>query len=404
MSEKEIQFEYFHGYESEQYKFYRVPKILITNPYFRHLSCEAKLLYGLLLDRMGISVKNHWIDEQDRVYIIFPIDEIMELFACGRQKAVKMLQELDTERGIGLIEKKRIGLGRANIIYVKNFLHQDICDEGMLYGQSKLIPMPGKVAEEMEEDALETANSFMKCENQISGSLGMNLSEVPESNFSRSGYGISTGMEKEIQEIPKSYLPRCENQTCESRKIRPVEIPKPDLQKYENQNSGGPKNRSAQVWESNGNKTNHSDTDRNYTEKKETESSGFHTSYPILSETGKDKAMEVYREIICDNIEYSGIAESFGMEQADGIVDLILEVVTSRKKTFWIAGQEMDANLVKNRFMKLNFMHISYVCDCLRKNTTKIKNIKQYLLTALYNAPTTIDYYYQAEVQHDMYG
>lgn len=101
-----IQFDYFHGMEAEQYSFYRVPKVLFTADYFKTLTCEAKVLYGLMLDRMGLSARNRWFDEEDRVYIIFTIEEIMELLCCKTQKAVKLLKELDTENGIGLIEKE----------------------------------------------------------------------------------------------------------------------------------------------------------------------------------------------------------------------------------------------------------------------------------------------------------
>lgn len=102
---QEIQFDYFRGMEAEQYSFYRVPKILFTAECFRLLSCEAKVLYGLLLDRMSLSIKNRWFDKEDRVYIIFTVEEIAELMNCGTQKAVKLLKELDTDKGIGLIEK-----------------------------------------------------------------------------------------------------------------------------------------------------------------------------------------------------------------------------------------------------------------------------------------------------------
>ncbi len=121
---EKIQFDYYRGMEAEQYSFYRVPKILFTAECFKELSCEAKVLYGLLLDRMSLSMKNHWLDEEERVYIIFTVEEIAELLNCGTQKAVKLLKELDSEKGIGLIEKKRLGLGRPNVIYVKNFLVQ----------------------------------------------------------------------------------------------------------------------------------------------------------------------------------------------------------------------------------------------------------------------------------------
>lgn len=119
---QEIQFEYFHGVEAEQYSFYRVPKILFTAECFRNLSCEAKVLYGLMLDRMSLSIKNRWLDKEDRVYIIFTVEEIAELLNCGTQKAVKLIKELDGRQGIGLIEKKRLGLGKPNVIYVKNFM------------------------------------------------------------------------------------------------------------------------------------------------------------------------------------------------------------------------------------------------------------------------------------------
>lgn len=108
--------------EAEQYSFYRVPKILFTEEYFKTLTCEAKVLYGLMLDRMSLSVKNHWNDKEGKVYIIFTVEEIAELMNCGTQKAVRLIKELDVKEGIGLIEKKRLGLGKPNVIYVKNFM------------------------------------------------------------------------------------------------------------------------------------------------------------------------------------------------------------------------------------------------------------------------------------------
>lgn len=117
-----IQFDYFQGMEAEQYSFYRVPKILFTEEYFKTLTCEAKVLYGLMLDRMSLSVKNHWNDKEGKVYIIFTVEEIAELMNCGTQKAVRLIKELDVKEGIGLIEKKRLGLGKPNVIYVKNFM------------------------------------------------------------------------------------------------------------------------------------------------------------------------------------------------------------------------------------------------------------------------------------------
>ena len=116
-----IQFEYFYGSQAEQFSFYRIPKVLFTDETLAGISVEAKVLYSFMLDRMSLSVKNCWFDEENRVYIIYTIEDILSDFGCAKQKALKLLDEL--ENGIGLIERKRQGLGRPNIIYVKNFIH-----------------------------------------------------------------------------------------------------------------------------------------------------------------------------------------------------------------------------------------------------------------------------------------
>lgn len=101
----EVSFNYYHGKESEQFSFFRIPKVLYIDPIFKNLSSDAKVLYGILLDRMELSMKNGWVDENNRVYIYFTIESIMEVMGWGNKKSVKVLSELDTEKGIGLIEK-----------------------------------------------------------------------------------------------------------------------------------------------------------------------------------------------------------------------------------------------------------------------------------------------------------
>lgn len=120
-----IKFNYYYGKEADQFSFFRIPKLLFTDPIFASLSSDAKVLYGILLDRMNLSMKNNWIDEENKVYIIFTIEEIAEIMCCATQKATKILQELDDKKGIGLVEKKRLGLGKPNILYVKNFILQE---------------------------------------------------------------------------------------------------------------------------------------------------------------------------------------------------------------------------------------------------------------------------------------
>ena len=122
--EKKMTFNYFYGTEADQFSFYRIPKALFTDSYFKDLSSDAKILYGPMLDRMSLSIKNQWFDDKNRAYIYFSIEDIMELLNCGRNKAIKSMRELDDETGIGLIEKRRQGFGKVNVIYVKTFMSE----------------------------------------------------------------------------------------------------------------------------------------------------------------------------------------------------------------------------------------------------------------------------------------
>ena len=115
-----MSFDYFYSQQGDLFTFYRVPKVLFTNERFWNISADAKMLYGILLDRMSLSAKNGWIDKNGRVYIIFTIDEAKMALNCAEQKAIKLLSEL--EKKAGLIERKRQGLGKPNLIYVKNFI------------------------------------------------------------------------------------------------------------------------------------------------------------------------------------------------------------------------------------------------------------------------------------------
>ena len=126
-----MQFDYFYGSQAEQFSFYRIPKVLFTDPQFKPLSTDAKVLYGILLDRMSLSLKNQWLDAQNKVYIIFTVEEIMDALNCANQKATRLMVEL--EKQAGLIERKRQGLGRPNLIYVKNFaatINSKSCEKG----------------------------------------------------------------------------------------------------------------------------------------------------------------------------------------------------------------------------------------------------------------------------------
>ncbi|HJC33664.1 MAG TPA: replication initiator protein A [Candidatus Mediterraneibacter faecipullorum] len=359
----EIQFDYFRGMEAEQYSFYRVPKVLFTAECFKSLSCEAKVLYGLMLDRMSLSIKNRWFDEEDRVYIIFTVEEIMELLGCGRQKAIKNIAELDSEKGIGLIEKKRLGLGKPNVIYVKNFMIKE-CQET---GNKEIQP--------------EDAENTQKYENQTSRSMKSGFQEVPKSNFQKYENQTSGSMKTELQEVPESNFRKCENQTSGSMKIKTQEVPK-----------------------SNCNNTDINNTDFNGTDSIQ---SYLSPSAGEVRPVGEDviERMETYRALIQENIDYECFLDRREKEDVDELIELMVEILMMPDDSVVrIGGADKPVSVVKSRFLKLTYSHIEYVLFSLHRNTSKVANIRAYLLTTLYNSSMTMNHYYQAEVNHDLYG
>ena len=404
---QELQFDYYRGMEAEQYTFYRIPKVLFTAECFKSLSCEAKVLYGLLLDRMSLSIKNRWFDEEDRVYIIFTVEEIAELMNCGTQKAVRLLKELDADKGIGLIEKKRLGLGKPNVIYVKNFIIRQTEDK------------------ERREKQGGTPVNAQNGENHNSRVVKTTIQEFPESQF-KNGENHNSGMMKTtIQESPESQFKNGENHTSGMVGITIQEFPKSQFKNGENHTSGMVGITIQEFPKSQSNKTDINKTDLSKPEFSETECSkpdlndpesgvsAIHPN-PILSnpsipgtEPDVMGEMDAYRDIIREHISYECFQDGryHRREDVDELVELMVEVMMLPDNgTVRVAGVEKPAALVKNRFMKLNHEHIEYILTCLGANTTKVGNIKAYLLTTLYNAPMTISNYYTAEVNHDLYG
>ncbi len=306
--EKELRYDYFYGNESEQFSFFRIPRHLVTGMEFKQLSTDAKLLYGLLLDRMGLSSRNGWYDEKGRVYIFYPLEEIEFSLNCSHSKAVRLFAELDKENGIGLIERTRQGLGKPSRIYVKRFTTREI--------------LPHREPE-----------------------------------------------------IPDGF----------------PEVSKQDFQKFQNDTSGSFKTTLPKV----------SKRDAIYTEKNQTEK-----TYPDPSIRYEMDLIDrdACRKEVKEAISFSQLVEDYGEEDIEGVTELITDILCSTRRSFQIGGETIPAEPVKRRFYSLEKCHIEYVLDCLKKTTTKIHNIKGYLLTSLYNAPLTIGAYYQAEVQHDLYG
>ena len=349
-----MQLDYYYGIEAEQFSFYRVPRLLIKDDRFRKLSSDAKLLYGLMLDRMSLSMKNEWFDDENRAYIIYTIDSIMEDLGCAKEKAVKVLAELDSVKGIGLVEKVRRGLGKQDIIYVKNFT-----------------------------------------------SLAENMDEKKAANTD------------EITEVGKSNFKKSENRTSGSQKTELQEVRKPNFRKSENQTSGSSEIEPQEVGESNPNYTNYNQTYMNQTNSNQTEESYINPFNQSETAELKDDAIDMrnttqsYINLIKDNISYDHHMKHDGYGKRDlydELFQVICEVVCVNRKTIRITGEDYPYELVKSRFLKLDSSHLEYVIGCMQNTTTKITNIKAYMITALYNAPSTINHFYQQEVQHDMYG
>ena len=164
--EDRLTLSYFYGKEADQYSFYKIPKLLFTDEHFKKVSVEAKVLYGLMLDRMSLSVKNQWLDGEGRAYIYYSLEDIMDALGCSNKKAITIMKELDAEAGIGLIEKKRQGQGKPTMIYVKQFVIRDVQECKNYTSEEKTtIPEVKKL-------------HVLKCKNDTSRSEGITCLEV----------------------------------------------------------------------------------------------------------------------------------------------------------------------------------------------------------------------------------
>ena len=288
-------YDYFYGQQSEQFSFYRIPKILFSQDKFWNVSTDAKLLYGILLDRMNLSARNGWLDEAGRVYIIFTIEEIKESLGCAEKKAVKLLDEL--EKKAELIERKRQGLGKPNLIYVKNFISGSV------------------------------ERQFLNCQNDNSATF-----------------------QNTIQDLSKAQ----------------------------------------------GNNTDIKNTDLSDT-------NSIFPSGNCGKENGNDEYQQYYQYFYEQlGMEYLQKDYPYDVDRLENILELVVETACSKRQIIRIGGDDRPVEVVKSRFMKLDSEHIRYVLDCFKENTTKIRNIRQYMLASLYNAPTTIGSYFDALVRHDM--
>ena len=282
--------DYFYGQAGGLFSFFRIPKALFQEQQFQDLSTDAKTLYGILLDRMSLSVKNEWFDKKGRVFIIFTIEDVKRTLRCADNKATRLLRELEE---FGLIERKRRGQGKPCLVYVKNF------------------------SAESSKESVKNRDNDDSCGSKI---------------------------------------------TCQD----PVKSR--GIKKKENK------------------------TEMNNTN-------------PILSdELEKMKNRKLLEEYFSRSLEIELLLRLYPDDEDTiyQIVDLLVDTCDSKRKLIRIAGDDKPAEVVLSRLKKLNADHIRFVLDCLAANTSPIRNMKQYLLAALFNAPTTIQLYYQNKVNHDL--
>ena len=282
--------DYFYGQAGELFSFFRIPKALFQEQQFQDLSTDAKTLYGILLDRMSLSVKNEWFDKKGRVFIIFTIEDVKRTLRCADNKATRLLRELEE---FGLIERKRRGQGKPCLVYVKNF------------------------SAESSKESVKNRDNDDSCGSKIA----------------------------------------CQD-PVKSRGIK----------------------------------------------KKENKAEMNNTN-PILSdESEKMKNRELLEEYFSRSLEMDLLLRLYPDDEDTiyQIVDLLVDTCATNRKLLHIAGDDKPAEVVRSRFMKLNADHIRFVLKCLAENSSPIRNMKQYLLASLYNAPTTMQLSYQNQTNHDL--
>ena len=343
-----IEFDYYYGAESEQFSFVRVPRVLFTDKeHFGDLSNDAKLLYGLLLDRMSLSRRNNWFDEQNRVYIVFTIDEIEDMLDVSHDKANNLLKELDDVNGIGLISKKRRGLGLPSILYVKNFI---------INGRER------------------TSSDSMS-----------ELQEEPEDNVL-----TSRNMENRFQEVRKTEIQKSEKQTSGNPKNRLQEVRNLDSNYIDINNTELSYIENQSIHQSRAAPQNFSPGTLKKVE-----------AYDGLIDGIDRKAVE---EEVKVQIDYDCLVshqDSSVVHMAEEIKDLMVDVLCGERSVV-SEGKRVSEETAKAAYRKITFEHVQYVMQSLVSYPDKISRIDRFLTTSLFNSVYTLTNSTFAGFEHDM--
>lgn len=326
--------DYFYGNEAGQFRFYRVPKALFGG----ELSLEAATLYSLMLDRVGLSVKNGWLDSLGRVFIYFVQKDVQKLLRCGHNRATAFMRELER---FGLIERKRQGLGKPAIIYVKNF---SACENDAPENAANVSAEPVRSEEAVPPIRQDDTSNRA-------------LFSAPEEAVQTARTGQSR--------VPVEGSLDCPNRAANDTEKKETEM---------------------------------SETNRILPQPPRTDWKRSRYGRDLMDE------MRWVREEIRENVDYEGLVRDYPCDSDlfDGYIELMTEATCASRGMVRICGQELPEAAVRSRFLKLGREHILYVRDCLCNTTAKIGNIKAYTLTALYNAPATMGQYYTSLVSRDM--
>ena len=337
-----MQFDYFYGNEAEQFTFYRIPKILITSPHFKKISDSAKLLYGLMLDRMSLSIRNGWLDDDNRAYIFFTTNDVMEQMCCGTEKATKMLTELDSEKGIGLIERVKQGQGKPAIIYLKKFY-------------------------ELEDTARSTK-----------------LSEIESQDFQESKVKTFENRKTRLSKIESQDFRKSKNKTFENRKSGLSEIEKQDFRK------------------SKCNYNNINNTDINYIYPINQDNYNIQNSDTQTEEEWIDRYTKTVDEIK-KQIDYDYLINHAERDIVDEVVNIMAEVMTVYRPKYKIEGDFIEYNAVVNRFRQITAQKLEICLLAYSRKIQRIKNPKAYWISTLYNIPLTSEIVLQNMINSDIY-
>ena len=387
--EEGLKFDYFYGVQSDQFSFYRIPRLLIKDQHFKGLSSDAKLLYGLMLDRMALSMKNHWLDNENRAYIIYSISNVMEDINCSKPTCVKIMKELDS---FGLIERKRKGLGKPDIIYVKNFA---VLEDSQEQEEST------DVADTFEEN-----ESVVSNENITSEGKQDELPEVKDFNFNNEAYDLemveTEGIFKEKEQISLNVGVN----SGISKKSELPEVKDFNFWNKKTLTSGGKESLPLEVKNlaPNYNNNNYNNQSYNYINQSYQSNLSSQADQACRDEIDTIGNTDAYIQQIKKNLDYDFyMTNDVAYMDKDLLKELfviICDVVCTKSETIKISGYVYPCDYVRSKFLQLTSNHVMYVMDCIKNTTTKIANIKAYLLVALFNAPSTIDHYYQQEIRH----